>query len=361
MSMAPVLFVTTVLARDGAGRALEALAACLPPRRHVTVCSLTFAEPPMAARLAAAGVCRELRPAIVHTQLSRADWIGRFVAAAVRVPHIVSTIQNVHSAMYRAEFGWKGALAGAAFDRCTSPLAHHLVAVSKGVQQDTVAAGVNAERVTIIPNGIDLTRRRTVLPRAAARTALGLGPDEAVIGCSALLKPQKGLDDLVEAAALLSGRGCRATVAVLGDGPLRQALDARAARLAAGSTRLRFIGWTDDAMAWMPAFDVFVLPSRWEGLPIALLEAMSLGIPAIGTRVSGIEDVIDHDVTGWLVEAANPLGLADRLAETIASPAERARVGEAGREAVEARFSADAVAAAHDRLYQRLLGRKQSD
>jgi glycosyltransferase involved in cell wall biosynthesis len=85
------------------------------------------------------------------------------------------------------------------------------------------------------------------------------------------------------------------------------------------------------------------------------VEAMSLGIPAVGTRVSGIEDVIEDGVTGWLVEPANPRALADRLACATASAAARTRVGEAGRTAVETRFSAEAVAAAHDRLYQALL------
>ena len=375
--MTPVLFVTTVLAPDGAGRALEALAAALARHYSITICSLTHAEAGMSAHLVRAGVCietlhmrgrldgavawrlaalcRRLEPAIVHTQLSRADWIGRLVAAAVRRPLVVTTIQNVHSEMYRAEFGWKGAVAGRILDRCTSSLSHHVVAVSSGVRADTVASGVARRRVSVIPNGVDLSRRQSVLGRDAARAALGLGPGETVVGCSALLKPQKGLADLADAVELLAARGVRATVVVLGDGPLRRVLETRAARLARGPARLRLAGWRDEAMAWMAAFDVFVLPSRWEGLPVALVEAMSLGIPAVGTRVSGIEDVIEDGVTGWLAEPANPRALADRLGCAIASPAARARIGEAGRTSVETRFSAEAVAAAHDRLYQALL------
>lgn len=375
--MTGVLFVTTVLAPDGAGRALEALAAALARHYRITICSLTHAEAGMCAHLARAGVCietlhmrgrldgavawrlaalcRRLEPAIVHTQLSRADWIGRLVAAALRRPLVVTTIQNVHSEMYRAEFGWKGAVAGRVLDRCTSPLSNHIVAVSRGVCADTVAAGVSPDRVSVIPNGVDLSRRQSVLSRDAARAALGLDAGETVVGCSALLKPQKGLTDLADAVALLAARGVRATIVVLGDGPLRRTLEARATGLPASPARFRLDGWRDDAMAWMPAFDLFVLPSRWEGLPVALVEAMSLGIPAVGTRVSGIEDVIEDGVTGWLVEAANPRALADRLACATASPAARARIGEAGRTAVETRFSAEAVAAAHDRLYQALL------
>ena len=378
--MTPVLFVTTVLAPDGAGRALEALAGALARRYSITVCSLTHAAPAMCAHLARAGVrvetlhmrgrldgavawrlaalCRRLEPAVLHTQLSRADWIGRLVASAVRQTIVLTTIQNVHSEMYRAEFGWKGAVAGRALDRCTSSLSNHFVAVSRGVAEDTVASGVARARVSVIPNGVDLSRRQSVLSRGAARAALGLDAGETVVGCSALLKPQKGLADLADAVELLSARGVRATFVVLGDGPLRGALEARAARLAAGPARLCLAGWRDDAMAWMPAFDLFVLPSRWEGLPVALVEAMSLGIAAIGTRVSGIEDVIEDCVTGWLVEPADPRGLADRLACAAASPAARARIGEAGRAAVETRFSADVVAAAHHRLYQALLQEK---
>jgi hypothetical protein len=172
------MFVTTRASGDGASRALGGLISALPPSYDIRLVSLTSVEPgflrwlrgrplaPDALHMRGVlnpGALRELaalaagfRPDVLHTSLSRADWIGRVVGRLARVPRIVSTIQNVHSRMYRAEFDPVRARAGLALDRMTVPLADRIVAVSEGVRADLERRGVGPSRIEVIPNGIDV-------------------------------------------------------------------------------------------------------------------------------------------------------------------------------------------------------------
>jgi glycosyltransferase involved in cell wall biosynthesis len=296
--------------------------------------------------------CRLFRPDVIHTQLSRADWIGRLVGARLGVP-VVSTVHNVHSRMYPAEFAPVLAWLGATLDRATARFATHVVAVSEGVQRDLVANGVPSSRVTIVPNAVDTSTRAAPLPRADVRRAWNAAPNDIVVGTVALLKTQKGLDCLVDAARTVLQANPRVRFVQIGDGPLESDIRARVA--AAGiAGRFRMLGHVPDPVALLPGLDMFVLPSRWEGLPVALLEAMAAGLPAIGTRVSGIEEVIDDRRTGLLVPPADRAALAEAILE-LAADAElgrrlaRAAVGDLGR------FAPARVATAYRQVYVQVL------
>lgn len=299
-----------------------------------------------------ARVCRRFKPDIVHTQLSRADWIGRSVAAAEHLP-VVSTIQNVHSRMYAAEFSPAMAWLGRYLDSFTFPFADRLIAVSRGVKADLQLAGVDPARVTVIPNTFDASRTAVASTRAAIRDAWGVRADDVVVGNVALLKAQKGLRHLVEAARLVALRMPHVRFIQMGDGPL-QADVARWIAAAGLGDRFQRLGRVDDPMALLPGLDVFVLPSEWEGQPIALLEAMAAGLPAVGTRVSGVEDTIVDGETGRLVPFGDAGALADALSDLCASPDIRRAFGEAGRRRVND-FDAVRVAAAYRRVYLDVL------
>jgi glycosyltransferase involved in cell wall biosynthesis len=371
-----ILWVTTSASTDGPGRTLSATLSHWPDADQVAVCALRgmtagfraalpqriethaldihgLLDPRAVMRLRA--LMREWRPDIVHTQLSRADWIGRVVSRLARVP-VVSTIQNVHSRMYDAEFSWLMARVGRGLDRATCHFVDRLIAVSAGVKDDLLAQRISPDRIAVIHNGFDTGRAPAAGARARARSAWGVADADVVVGTVALLKTQKGIADLIHAARHVVSVEPGVRFVQMGDGPLHD----EATRLidAAGlGDRVLLLDRVEDPVTLLPGLDVFVLPSLWEGLPIALLEAMSVGLPAVGTRVSGIEEVIADGETGTLVPPSDPAALARALLDLVHAPDRRRAWGEAARARL-AQFDARVIAGAYRRLYLDVLGRR---
>jgi glycosyltransferase involved in cell wall biosynthesis len=256
--------------------------------------------------------------------------------------------------MYAAEFGWLTSRAALTLDRVTWPLATRLIAVSNGVRDDLLQHGATAAQIEVISNPFDPSRS-TPSDRATARTRLGVGDGDVVVGTVALLKEQKGIRDLVQAAAIVASRHPGVTFVHVGGGPLEA--EARQWIADAGlERRFLLVGWVADPLSLLPGMDVFALPSLWEGLPIALLEAMAAGLPAVGTRVAGIEEVILDGVTGRLVPSKNPAALADALIDLLSSPEKRGAMGAAGRSRLS-EFDARPIALKTRDLYQEVLAR----
>jgi glycosyltransferase involved in cell wall biosynthesis len=172
------------------------------------------------------------------------------------------------------------------------------------------------------------------------------------VGC---LAPRKDQGVLLEALALLAAGGARVRAALVGDGPDRAALEAQARRLGLES-RVRFLGERADIELLLPAMDVFVLSSREEGIPNALLEAMAAGLPAVATAVVGTPEVMQDGETGWLVPARDPRALATALGDALARPEEARRRAAAARRAVEERMSIDAMVRRHETFYRTAAG-----
>lgn len=369
-----ILWVTTSASFDGPGRMLAALLNHWPDGDQVVVVTLESATPEFrrdvpaaveihelgahgrwdasaAARLAT--LARAIGPDLIHTQLSRADWVGRPVARLLGVP-VVSTIQNVHSRMYDAEFWWPIAKAGEAFDRLTIPMVERFIAVSAGVRDDLERAGVAAERITVIHNAIDLDRCRHLGSRTAVRDSWGCSSEDIVIGTVGLLKPQKGIPVLIEAARSVVDRDARARFVHIGGGPLQQ--DTLQGVEAAGlAGRFQLLDRVEEPMTVLGGLDVFVLPSLWEGLPIALLEAMAAGLPCVGTHVAGIEEAIEPGVSGLIVPPGDAPALADAVLELMSDAARRRAMGDAAGARVRNRFDAVAMAEAYRRLYLEII------
>lgn len=369
-----VLWITTSATWDGPGRALAALLRHWPSADDaVRVSALRHVAPEFAravpprystqafdmrgavgagATAAFVRLCRQWKPDLIHTQLSRADWAGRIAGRYLGLP-VVSTIQNVHSRMYPAEFSGVVGRLGAGLDRVTGRWVSRFIAVSSGVADDLVQGGVPRDRVTVLFNPFD--RDRAIRPgaRDAARLAWGASDGDLVVGTVALLKMQKGIRDLVEAARIVTTASPRVRFVHVGGGPMTA--DMRAWIDAAGlGSRFTLAGWVDDPLSVLPGMDLFVLPSHWEGLPIALLEAMAAGVPVIGTRVPGIEEVIVDGESGRLVPARDPASLAAAILDLAASAGARDRLRAAGLARLDA-FDARRVAAATRELYLDVL------
>jgi len=224
------------------------------------------------------------------------------------------------------------------------------VAVSRPIREELLAAGLPGARVHEIPNGVDTRRHLPVdePERRRARRALGLPPVPAVV-YAGRLAPEKGVDVLVDAWADARRRGCLATLAIVGDGPERAELERRA-RDHGILGLVRFAGAAEDVAPWLRAADAFVLPSRTEGLSVALLEAMASGLPVVATDVGGTPSATGG--TALLVPPEDPAALGAAVCAVLDEPGRAAALGAAARRRVLEEFGILQVARRHLALYR---------
>jgi len=186
-------------------------------------------------------------------------------------------------------------------------------------------------RVVFVPNGVDLGRAPAPDARARVRAALGVPADACVVTSVARLVPQKGLDVLLEAWAQAGGGGGSSYLWLAGDGPAQAALEAARLRLGLAG-RVTLLGRRDDVPDLLAATDVFVLASRAETTPIALLEAMAAGLACVATDVGDCGAMLGDGAAGRVVAPGDVAGLAAALREVVSDRALRERLGVAARE-----------------------------
>ncbi len=183
-------------------------------------------------------------------------------------------------------------------------------------------------RAEVLVHGIDLGAARAQADRDGARRELGLTAHEVVFGTVANFRAQKDYPNLLAAARLLLDRGVPVRFLIVGQGPLDAEIRAEHARLGLKST-VTILGERPDAIRVMSACHGFVLASNNEGLPVALMEALAIGLPVVATDVGGVSEAISNDVNGLLVPPRDPAALADAIAALVVDPARRARLSEA--------------------------------
>lgn len=230
-------------------------------------------------------------------------------------------------------------------------LADRIVAVSHDLER-TLQRDVRVPRpVQVIHNGIDGSRFRAV-DGTKVRTELGVRDDEFLVGTGVVLSEQKGISYLIEAARDVLERSPNVRFAVAGDGPLRQQLEDQARDL---GDRFRFMGYRGDMPEVISALDLYVLPSLWEGLPLALCEALAMGKRVLCTSVGGNPEVILDGESGFVVPPKDPGALARCI---LRAAEERDRLPEfsaRNRERFERCFSVRAMIDAHQRLFDDIL------
>lgn len=294
---------------------------------------------------------RKERVALVQTFLFHSDITGRIIGRLARlgrrVPVVVSSVRatNVRNRW------WQFLL-----QRATAPLSDMFTAVSRRTLEFAVQReGVAAERACVIPNGIDLVPWENSPSREKARAALGLPDGDVVIGSVGRLHAQKGHADLLVAAQrVVREYNGSVTFVIAGYGPLRDVLEARAKKLGLES-RIRFLGYRSDVPLILSALDVFVLPSLWEGMSNAILEAMAAGKPVVATAVDGnVEQVVDG-CTGFLVPPGDADALAEALLAVVRDSAMMKEMGRRGRERVAGEFPIERMTGLHIKLYCDLL------
>ena len=216
--------------------------------------------------------------------------------------------------------------------------------------------GVPAAKTAVIRNGIPDVPAGD---RDEARRSLGIPPDAPVAGTVAVLRPEKALEVLVEAAARLAADVPGLRVVIVGDGVERDRLE-RLAREGGAGEALVFAGLRRDVPELLAALDLAVCCSDWEGHPLSVLEYMRAGLPTVATRVGGLPELIRDGEDGVLVPRRDPGALAGAVADLLADDERRRRLGEAARARQQAEFSDAAMLAAVEGLYDRLWQRRGS-
>lgn len=298
---------------------------------------------------------RERRIQIAHLQGFGSLAFGRLAALTARIP----TIAHIH-ANHSAETGgypWFVQVA----DRLLAPFTTCCIAVSEDTARFAVASqGFSADRVEVWHNPVDLSQYRSPSPeeRDAARRSLDLPVDAPVVACVARLDRVKGVDLMVEAWPSVVRRVPTARLLMVGEGPLREeliaSLEVRGAR-----DSVHFLGYRSDVAHVLHAADLFALPSRSEGSPLAALEALASGLPVVGHTVGGVPELVVDGDNGRLVRP-DPAALADALAEVLADPELRRRLATRARPSVEP-LGLEAYAERLEGLYRRLLDSAPDD
>lgn len=285
---------------------------------------------------------RRWRPDVVQSVLWHANVVARLAAMGTGIP-VVSGYESIDDGKSRPRVF---------ADRATHRLATRHVAVSAAVGERAVARErVRPQDVTVITNGRDVQRWAPNGRRDEVRDSLGIPAGPMVVGWTGRLHPVKDLPTLLQAMVLLPSW----RLVVVGDGQEGVSLRGLADEMGLAE-RVVFTGEVADVPRVLEAFDVFCLPSRWEGLPGSLVEAMAAGLPVVATRVGGIPEIVVDGENGLLVAPGNP----QQLADAIAAAAQRPELGDKARLTVQEHFSEEAMVDGYDRLWSELVTRSTS-
>ena len=285
---------------------------------------------------------REFRPDVVHLHSSKAGVIGRAIARRLGI----GVLYTPHGTSWQYT-GWATGRVQLALERALRRATDVLVAVCPEEARAFVDhVGFPPARVRVVRNGVPVPDADTVASiRERARAALGIGRDDVWAAFVGRLTCEKGLDVLLRALGRDTGvQG----LLVVGDGAERPALEEAAARC---ELPVRFCGYREDVSPFLAAADVFVQPSRSEGLPFSLLEAMAHGVPVVGSDVGGVKAALEG--CGRVVPPGDPDALTAALADLARDRALRRTLGEAGRRRIARDFG---VAAMLDALHETYEG-----
>ncbi len=293
---------------------------------------------------------RRDKPELLHLHhvWPSADRYLPALARSAGVPHLVVTEHIV---------GYPNSGAQRALKRTELAGADAVTAVC-GAVADSIARdyALPRERVRVVPNGADTPDESAEWPEARAiRERLGAGIFKPLWVCAARLEEQKGHDVLLEAAALVRARGIEFVLAFAGEGSRREALAAQAGSLGLGE-RVRFLGRVDAIGPLLLAADACVLPSRWEGLPLSLLEAMARGRPVVASAVGGVPEAIEDKRHGRLVPPGDAAALAQVLEEFQLRPDAARQLGVRAAERMRQRYTWHRVVEAFEAVYDDVLG-----
>jgi glycosyltransferase involved in cell wall biosynthesis len=276
-------------------------------------------------------------------------WVGQDIAAVAKRSGVPVVVRTEHLPFVSDDTTDRA--------RYAKAMRHvdQLVCVSRQARDSFVDAGMASERITVIRNGAPLTMRSA--DRAAVLAALGLDRASRVVLTVARYTEQKDHRTLLDAIPAILASEPQARFVWVGTGPLQDSL-MDAVRRRGLDRYVLFLGQRDDVPELMAAADIFALPSRFEGLPLVVLEAMAAGLPVVATGVGGTEEAVRHRMTGLLVEPGRPAELSAALIEVLGNQAWAAQLGERGRIRAQRCFSVERMARETLALYDEVWTRR---
>lgn len=291
---------------------------------------------------------RTERVEVLHTHLIQADILGYFAARRARVPVVISTKHNTN--YFQSHARWLAAL-----DAHVNRRLNRVVAVSTAVRAFYLEQqALPSDHVEVVPNGIDTRSFASAAP--IGKALLGLGLNTRIVTCVASLKEKKGHAPLLRAWPEVLKRCPEARLVLVGDGPLRDELG-RLAESLGTSLQVVFLGVRSDVASILKASDAFVLPSLWEGFGLAVVEAMSAGLPVVATSVDGVREIIRNGQDGILVPPNDPPRLAEAIVELLTNRSRAALLAQSARERAE-EYSVQQMVDRLQEMYERLRAGK---
>ncbi|MGQ9696727.1 MAG: glycosyltransferase family 4 protein, partial [Armatimonadota bacterium] len=297
--------------------------------RRVRIRDRAGAGDPLAA-FTLSSIVRAYNPHVVHAHGYRAAWVCTLAGVLTTFPPLVVTAHNL--------FPSDAERLAAAGVRMALARAHTVIAITQAVANSLSNAGIKAQRLRVIPNGI-----ATPIPkrcRHEVRDALGISNGAPVLIVAARLMEDKGVAWALKAHALLRSRIPAAILLVAGDGPDRDALELMASELELGNS-VRFLGFRDDVADLLAASDVCLVPSIAEGQSLVALEAMALGTPVVATSAGGLAEIILDGETGLLVPPMDHVALADATFGILSNPHLAEGLARAGRRHIGQHYTSD--------------------
>ena len=285
---------------------------------------------------------------IVHAHEVKSDVIAYLAARLHSVP-IVTTLH-----------GWIGnglkQRALIALDKRVVRGFNRVIAVSHQIESDLIASGGPCDKLCVLHNAIVVERYRRTGRRGVLTEVLGRSVSSPVIASIGRLSPEKGHADLVDAIGIVSSRGQKVSLVLIGDGPERPKLCEKIRALGLESS-ICMPGYIREPQRMLEEIDLMVLPSHTEGLPNAVLEALLMEVPVLATRVGGTPEVITDGETGRLVLPRSPESLADSIMDFISNPQPWRHMAIRGRIVVETGFNMLTRTKKLEAIYSELIGR----
>ncbi|MBT8102723.1 MAG: glycosyltransferase [Gammaproteobacteria bacterium] len=284
---------------------------------------------------------KEVAPDIVHCHSRRgADILGGLAASFADIPTVVSRrVDNT-------EMRLMAALRYRPFKK--------VIAISNAIAEVLLDRGVEANRLTIIRDAVDVTTFDSGLDCRAFRREFSLADDDFVIAAAGQLIPRKGHRFLLQAVAEIKDRYPQLKLLIFGEGYLNNQLRAQAASLQLGDV-VQFAGFRADLDSFFACFDLFAHPALAEGLGVAALKAAAASVPVVGFSAGGMTEAVLHGETGVLVAPEDADALADAIRQFIEEPERRRHYGAAGRRRMQDEFSIDTMVDKHLALYEAVL------
>lgn len=287
---------------------------------------------------------RECRPDLVQTFLHHANILGAYAAQSADVHHCVAAVRVAQPGRHRNYI-----------ERLALKRVDHVLCVSRAVEQFAQhVLHCNPSKTTVIPNGVNLKRFENAPRRNWSD--LGWSSSAKVLLFLGRLDPQKGLELLQEQVDQIAPSGSEQKLLLIGDGPLRQTIQTWANQV--GSDRVQVLPWQSDVASWLASCDLLVLPSRYEGMPNVLLEAMASTKPVVCSLVEGTEELLGETTALQGFSPGDASEMADRIQNLMKHPEIAYEMGKRNRNRVANDFSLPAFMERYEQFYLSILGEK---